>query len=406
MAKNEQETSTWTILQTFTTGPGSFSRPSVVQGTAETVRTTGEKKMSRPRFSSEGHREKAWEKGRLWNLNVCMRVGRWIPAVEAGASGEMSRGAWLEFVGESAWMHNGKTGSADQSTPLPPAVDDPLICDALNAGLLPPRGFALENSYSSALYPECFGVAGSKSKTFPVPRRDDDPRSHSPQDGSSPRQARHERANRVVIRHHWARWFALSRCVAWEQGRQDCPSGNWVEGGRLLRSGNQPLSHRSSPRRPQDPHTLHKLLWDAFDERAVRAYADEPSCWLHTGRHAPVMEIHSGGVLSKPLRRGERVARNEAGGHRSDVTAARADGTEVAWEVCPSDFRIPRRTRRTAGRDLLRAENHDGLNPSRVCDESRTSQAIASTALRKVGNALIGLLDLRELRGGHRRVRV
>src|SRR3954463_2211680 len=77
------------------------------------------------------------------------------------------------------------------------------ICNALNAGLLP-RGYsALVEQYSSGLYPDVLAVqrrtqrpsaAGIRTTTLETPHTRMTVR---------PREARlHERANRVVVRHH------------------------------------------------------------------------------------------------------------------------------------------------------------------------------------------------------------
>ena len=77
------------------------------------------------------------------------------------------------------------------------------ICDALNAGLLPPGYSALVEQYSSGLYPDVLAVQRRHSK-LSKPRAEmttlEAPRTRMT---VRPREGRfHERANQVVIRHH------------------------------------------------------------------------------------------------------------------------------------------------------------------------------------------------------------
>jgi hypothetical protein len=77
------------------------------------------------------------------------------------------------------------------------------ICDALNAGLLPPGYSALVEQYSSGLYPDVLAVQRRNSRPA-NPRAEtttlDAPRTRMT---VQPREGRfHERANQVVIRHH------------------------------------------------------------------------------------------------------------------------------------------------------------------------------------------------------------
>ena len=77
------------------------------------------------------------------------------------------------------------------------------ICDALNAGLLPPGYSALVEQYSSGLYPDVLAVQRRRSK--PSNPRAETTTLEAPRTRMTvqPRDGRfHERANQVVIRHH------------------------------------------------------------------------------------------------------------------------------------------------------------------------------------------------------------
>ena len=77
------------------------------------------------------------------------------------------------------------------------------ICNALNAGLLPPGYSALVEQYSSGLYPDVLAVQRRTSK--PSNPRTETTTLEAPRTRMivHPREGRfHERANRVVIRHH------------------------------------------------------------------------------------------------------------------------------------------------------------------------------------------------------------
>src|SRR4051794_34985779 len=76
------------------------------------------------------------------------------------------------------------------------------ICNALNAGLLPPGYSALVEQYSSGLYPDFLALPrrNLKSAKSLSTATVEDPRTRMivrPREGQF-----HERANRVVIRHH------------------------------------------------------------------------------------------------------------------------------------------------------------------------------------------------------------
>ena len=136
------------------------------------------------------------------------------------------------------------------------------ICNALNAGLLPPGYSALVEQYSSGLYPDVLAVQRRNPKpsnplaettTLEAPRTR---MTVPPARGQVPRASepgRHPPSpGRCRLRHRGR--------VAGEQGRQNCHPRIRVESGRLPQARDQPACCRSLPARrarSPDPAQTH-----------------------------------------------------------------------------------------------------------------------------------------------------
>ena len=153
------------------------------------------------------------------------------------------------------------------------------ICDALNAGMLPEGYSALVEQYSSGLYPDVLTVQRPSAR--PARSRKETMTLAPPRTRMvvQPREGRfHERANRITIRHHLGEVVSVIEVVS---------PGNKI--GKLavrefvakavdfLRRGINLLIVDPFPPGPQDSQSLHKLIWDEFDEDVpFELPADEP----------------------------------------------------------------------------------------------------------------------------------
>jgi hypothetical protein len=215
------------------------------------------------------------------------------------------------------------------------------ICDALNAGLLPPGYSALVEQYSSGLYPDVLALqrrspkAGNSpsSSTLEVPRT----RMVFP-----PRPAHfHERANRVAIRHHLAEVVCAIEVVspgnkAGKKAVREFAS----KAVDFLRRGINLLIVDPFPPGAQDPQTLHKLIWDEFDEGVpFELPPDEPLLLASYRAATPIVEFTPEAFI-EPLAVGAELPDMPAWLDIDLFVNVPLESTyRAAWEVCPAEFR-------------------------------------------------------------------
>jgi hypothetical protein len=216
------------------------------------------------------------------------------------------------------------------------------ICEALNAGLLRPGYTALVEQYSSGLEPDVLAVQHRNSKP-PTPRAEtttlEAPRTRitvHPREGGF-----HERANRVVIRHHLGDVVCAIEVV---------PPGN--KAGRIAvrefvakavdfpRRGINLFVVDPFPPGPQGPQTLHKLIWDEFDEGVpFELPADEPRLFASYRAAAPLVEFTPEAFI-EPLRVGAELPDMPAWLDTDLYVNVPLEQTyRATWNVCPADFR-------------------------------------------------------------------
>lgn len=134
------------------------------------------------------------------------------------------------------------------------------ICDALNAGILPPGYSALVDRYSSGVYPDVLAVQrrrpsprGSGTRTLAAPQTRMTVR---PRDGRF-----HERANRVVVRHLMGEVVCAIEVVSPGNKAGTIAVREFVEKAvDFLKRGVNLLVIDPFPPGTQDPHTLHQLI--------------------------------------------------------------------------------------------------------------------------------------------------
>jgi hypothetical protein len=216
------------------------------------------------------------------------------------------------------------------------------ICDALNAGLLPPGYSALVEQYSSGLYPDVLAVQRLNRKpaatklpmtTLDVPRT---------RMTVHPREGRfHERANRVVIRPHLGEVVCAIEVVSPGNKAGKIAVREFVaKAVDFLRRGINLLIVDPFPPGPKDPQTLHKLIWDEFDEGApFELPADEPLLLASYRAAAPLVEFTPEAFI-EPLGVGAELPDMPAWLDTDVYVNTPLERTyRAAWDVCPSDFR-------------------------------------------------------------------
>ena len=161
------------------------------------------------------------------------------------------------------------------------------ICNALNAGLLPPGYSALVEQYSSGLYPDVLAVQRRNSK--PSNPRAETTTLEAPRTRMTvhPREGRfHERANQVVIRHHLGDVVCAIEVVSPGNKAGKIAIREFVtKAVDFLRRGINLLVVDPFPPGAQDPQTLHKLIWDEFDAGVPSNFPPtNRSCWPLTVR--------------------------------------------------------------------------------------------------------------------------
>ena len=216
------------------------------------------------------------------------------------------------------------------------------ICNALNAGLLPPGYSALVEQYSSGLYPDVLAVQRLNRKpsntriqttTFEAPRT---------RLTVHPREGRfHERANRVVIRHYLGDVVCAIEVVSPGNKAGKIAVREFVaKAVDFLKRGINLLVVDPFPPGPQDPQSLHKLIWDEFDEGVpFELPADEPLLLASYRAAAPLVEFTPEAFI-EPLRVGAELPDMPAWLDVDLYVNVPLEQTyRAAWDVCPADFR-------------------------------------------------------------------
>ena len=215
------------------------------------------------------------------------------------------------------------------------------ICNALNAGLLPPGYSALVERYSSSLYPDILALQrrSPKSSSNLAATTLGAPRTRMV---VHPREGRfHERANRVVIRHHLGEVVCAIEVVSPGNKAGKIAVREFVSKAvDFLRRGINLLVIDPFEPGPQDPRTLHKLIWNEFDEDApFELPGDEPLLLAAYRAAAPLVEFTPEAFI-EPLRVGAALPDMPAWLDVDLYVNVPLEITyQAAWNVCPADFR-------------------------------------------------------------------
>jgi len=216
------------------------------------------------------------------------------------------------------------------------------ICNALNAGLLPPGYSALVEKYSSGLYPDVLAVQRRHSK--PADARAETTTLEAPRTRMTvqPREGRfHERANQVVIRHHLGDVVCAIEVVSPGNKAGKIAIREFVtKAVDFLMRGINLLVVDPFPPGVQDPQTLHKLIWDEFDAGVPFAIpADEPLLLASYRAAVPLVEFTPQAFI-EPFRVGANLPDMPAWLDTDLYVYVPLEPTyQAAWDVCPPDFR-------------------------------------------------------------------
>ena len=216
------------------------------------------------------------------------------------------------------------------------------ICDALNSGLLPPGFSALIEQYSSGFYPDVLAVQRQKQKTTDPGGKTTTLKSPRARMTIQPREGRfHERANQVVVRHHLGDVVCAIEVVSpGNKAGKIAVREFVVKAVDFLKRGVNLFVVDPFPAGPQDPQTLHKLIWDEFDEGVpFELPADEPLLLASYRAAAPFVEFAPEAFI-EPLGVGADLPEMPVWLDSDLYVNLPLDQTyRAAWDVCPLDFR-------------------------------------------------------------------
>ncbi len=157
-----------------------------------------------------------------------------------------------------------------------------------------------------------------------------------------PREGRfHERANLVVIRHHLGDVVCAIEVVSPGNKAGKIAIREFVSKAvDFLRRGINLLVVDPFPPGPQDPQTLHKRIWNAFDEGVpFELPTDEPLLLASYRAAAPLVEFTPEAFI-EPLRVGAELPDMPAWLDTDLYVNVPLEPTySAAWDVCPADFR-------------------------------------------------------------------
>jgi hypothetical protein len=151
----------------------------------------------------------------------------------------------------------------------------------------------------------------------------------------------HERANRIMIRHHLGEVVSVIEVVSPGNKNGKLAVREFVaKAVDFLKRGINLLIIDPFPPGPQDPQTLHKLIWDEFDEDVpFDLPADEPLLLVSYRAAAPLVEFTPEAFI-EPLRVGAQLLDMPAWLDPDLYVNVPLEKTYMAaWEVCPADFR-------------------------------------------------------------------
>jgi len=212
------------------------------------------------------------------------------------------------------------------------------ICKALNAGLLPPGLSALLEQHSSGLVPDVLAVERRGPRRPRPGGIATIPRTRLTVETQADTLLK--RANRVAIRHRLGEVVCIIEIVSPGNKASRLALRKLVEKTHeFLSAGVNVLVIDPFPPGPRDPHSLHKAIWDEFEDVPFELPAGEPLL-LAAYRAADDGVGRSPVAYLEPLRVGATMPDMPAWiDPDSFVEVPLELSYQTAWDACPADFR-------------------------------------------------------------------
>ncbi len=212
------------------------------------------------------------------------------------------------------------------------------ICNALNAGLLPPGLSALIEQHTGGLVPDVLAVERRRPRrpspggTATIP--------HTRMKIETQGATLLRRANRIAIRHRLGEVVCIIEIVSPGNKASRSAVRSFVEKTwEFLRGGVNVLLVDPFPPGPRDPHSLHKLIWDEIEEMPFEMPSDEPLL-LAAYRIGDESVGLSPVAYLEPFRVGAKMPDMPAWIDADSFVEVPLERTyQSAWDECPSDFR-------------------------------------------------------------------
>jgi hypothetical protein len=216
------------------------------------------------------------------------------------------------------------------------------ICDALNAGLLPPGYSALVEQHAGALVPDVLAVQ----------RRSPASRPGEPRGGvltSAPPKTRvvkqaktilAARANRIVIRHRLGEVVCVIEIVSPGNKSGRAVLRQFVEKTiNFLQQGIHVLVIDILPPTPRDPQGMYKVIWDEIDEEPFELPPDKPLTLAAYVAGDPKADVEITAYVDL-VGVGDPLPDMPAYLDRDGYVPVPLEATyQAAWATCPADMR-------------------------------------------------------------------
>ena len=211
------------------------------------------------------------------------------------------------------------------------------ISKQLNAGLLPPGLSALIEQHAGGVEPDVLAVERRRRPKRPQPGGTaTKPKTRLTVEAVEDRLVR--RANRVAIRHRLGEVVCVIEVVSPGNKASRHAMSQFVEKTLdYLRAGGHVLLIDPFPPGPRDPHTLHKLVWDGFEDVPFALPADEPLLLAAYRAATPGTAVRAD---IEPLRVGAAIPDMPAWIDWDEFVEVPLERAyRAAWDACPADYR-------------------------------------------------------------------
>src|SRR5262249_22593547 len=228
------------------------------------------------------------------------------------------------------------------------------ICDALNAGLLPPGFSALVERHAGGLIPDVLALQRRSSPgRTPVPAAG--ALAATPPNTRLVRQAKTvlaARGNRVAIRHRLGEVVCVLEIVSPGNKSGRAALRAFVEKTvEFLRQGINLLVIDLLPPTPRDPQGMYKVIWDEIEEEPFDLPPDKPLT-LAAYVAGDLLLGSETAAYAELARVGDALPDMPAYLDRSGYVPVPLEATyQAAWGTCPADLRELVETGKLAGED-------------------------------------------------------